>query len=60
MNKDDLYKSMNGISDEILERSEQNMLPVPDAGKTKRKYFSIAASTIWEFSARRGASARKL
>lgn len=44
MNKDDLYKSMNGISDEILERSEQNMLPVPDAGKTKRKYFSIAAS----------------
>lgn len=44
MNKDDLYKSMNGISDEILERSEQNMLPAPDAGKTKRKYFSIAAS----------------
>lgn len=44
MNKDDLYKSMNGISDEILERSEQNMLPVPDAGKIKRKYYSIAAS----------------
>ena len=44
MNKDDLYKSMNGISDEILERCEKNMLPAPDAGKIKKKYYSIAAS----------------
>ena len=44
MNKDDLYKSMNGISDEILNRSEQNMLPAPNIRKIKRKYLTIAAS----------------
>lgn len=44
MNKEDLYKSMNGISDEILNRSEQNMLPAPNIRKIKRKYLTIAAS----------------
>ena len=44
MNEQELLKSMNGISDEMLLRSEKNILAVkPDARARQRKYAGYSA-----------------
>ena len=44
MNEQELLKSMNGISDEMLLRSEKNILAVkPDARARRRKYAGYSA-----------------